>query len=48
VLESDEDQRGFGDAGDPARAGGDILQGGPALGEQREAAFAEAAQRPDQ
>jgi hypothetical protein len=48
VLELDEDERGFGDVGDPARAGGNVLQGGPSLGEQREAAFAEAAQRPDQ
>jgi hypothetical protein len=47
VLELDEDERGFGDVADPARAGGD-MQGGPALGEQREAAFTEAAQRPDQ
>jgi hypothetical protein len=33
VLELDEAEGGFGDAADPARAGGDILQGGPALGE---------------
>jgi hypothetical protein len=47
VLELDEDERGFRDVAGPARAGGDILQGGPALGEQRKAAFAVAAHRPD-
>lgn len=48
VLELDEDEGGVGDVADQARADGDILQGGSALGEQREDAFAEAAQRPDQ
>jgi hypothetical protein len=41
-----EDEGGAGDVTDPARAGGDVLEGAPALGEQGETAFSEAAQRP--
>ena len=40
-----EDERGAGDVADLAGAGGDVLQGAPAAGEQGEPAFAEAAQR---
>ena len=40
-----EDERGTGDVADLAGAGGDGLQGAPAPGEQRESAFAQAAQR---
>ena len=39
-----EDERGAGDVADLAGAGGDVLQGAPAAGEQRESAFAQAAQ----
>src|SRR5262245_59562962 len=39
-----EDERGAGDVTDLARAGGAVLQGAPAAGEQGEPAFAEAAQ----
>jgi hypothetical protein len=39
-----QDEGGAGYLGDPARAGGDVLQGRPAAGEQREAALAPAAQ----
>jgi hypothetical protein len=40
-----EDERGAGDVAGLAGAGGDVLQGAPAAGEQRESAFAQAAQR---
>ena len=40
VLEMGEDERGTGDVADLAGAGGDVLQGAPAAGEQRESAFA--------
>jgi len=43
VLEMGEDERGPGDVADLAGAGGDVLQGAPAAGEQRESAFAQAA-----
>ena len=43
VFEMDEDECGFGDVADSAGAEGDVLEGAPALGEQGEAAFAEAA-----
>src|SRR5207245_6889792 len=39
-----EDEGGAGDAADFAGAGGDVLEGAPALVEQGEPAFAEAAQ----
>jgi len=39
-----EDERGAGDVADFAGAGGDVLEGAPAAGEQGEPAFAEAAQ----
>src|SRR5947207_14345116 len=41
-----EDERGTDDVADLAGAGGDVLEGAPAAGEQGEAAFALAAQRP--
>src|SRR5213078_132907 len=41
-----EDKRGACDVADFARAGGDVLEGAPALGEQGEPAFAQAAQGP--
>jgi hypothetical protein len=41
-----EDEGGAGDVADLAGAGGDVLEGAPATGEQREPAFAEAAQGP--
>ena len=44
MLEVEEDECGFGYLGDSARAGGDVLEGAPALGEQGECSFAEAAQ----
>jgi hypothetical protein len=44
VLEVGEDEGGAGDIADLAEAGGDVLEGGPALGEQGEPAFAQAAQ----
>lgn len=44
----DEDEGGFGDVADSAGAGGDVLEGAPPPGEQREPAFAEAAQGPQQ
>jgi hypothetical protein len=37
----DENERGFGDVADSARAEDDVLQGASALGEQGETAFAE-------
>ena len=40
-----EDEGGAGDSADFRWAGGDVLQGAPAGGEQGEPAFAEAAQR---
>ena len=40
-----EDEGGAGDVTDFAGAGGDVLEGAPALGEQGEPAFAQAAQR---
>jgi hypothetical protein len=40
MLEMGEDERGTGDVADLAGAGGDVLQGAPAAGEQRESAFA--------
>jgi hypothetical protein len=39
-----KDKRGAGDAADLAGAGGDVLEDAPALGEQREPAFSQAAQ----
>jgi hypothetical protein len=39
-----EDESGAGDVADSARAGGDVLEGAPSLGEQGEPAFPEAAQ----
>jgi hypothetical protein len=44
VLELGEVEGGAGYLGDPAGAGGDVLEGGPALGEQGEPAFPAAAQ----
>jgi hypothetical protein len=44
MLEMGEYEGGTDDVADFAGAGGDVLQGSPALGEQGEAAFAEAAQ----
>ena len=44
MLEVDEDGCGFGYQGDSARAGGDVLEGPPSLGEQGERAFAECGQ----
>jgi hypothetical protein len=41
-----EDECGAGDVADLAGAGGDVLEGAPAAGEQREPAFAETAQGP--
>src|SRR5215467_14320371 len=41
-----EDERGAGDVADFAGAGGDVLEGAPALVEQGEPAFAQAAQGP--
>src|SRR6266487_3811789 len=41
-----EDEGGAGDAADFAGAGGDVLEGAPALVEQGEPAFTEAAQGP--
>ena len=41
-----EDEGGAGDVADLAGAGGDVLEGAPALAEQGEPAFAQAAQRP--
>ena len=43
-----EDERGAGDATDFAGAGGDVLQGAPAAGEQGEPAFPEATQGTEQ
>jgi hypothetical protein len=40
-----EDEGGAGDVADLAGAGGDVAEGTPATGEQREPAFAQAAQR---
>jgi hypothetical protein len=44
VLELGEDERSAGDIADLAGAGGDVLEGPPAAGEQGEPAFAQAAQ----
>ena len=44
VLEMGEDKGGAGDVADFARAGGDVLQGAPAAGEQGEPSFPEAVQ----
>jgi hypothetical protein len=38
-----QDERGAGDVADSAGAGGDVLKGPPAAGEQGESAFAQAA-----
>ena len=43
-----ECKRGPGDVADLAGAGGDVLEGAPAAGEQRESAFAQAAQGAEQ
>jgi hypothetical protein len=40
----DEHKGGAGEVAESAGAEGRVVQGGPAFGEQREAAFAEAAQ----
>src|SRR6266487_1193803 len=45
LFEMGEDQCGAGDVSDLAWAGGDVLQDAPAVGEQGEPAFAQAAQR---
>jgi hypothetical protein len=39
-----EDERGAGDVADFAGAGGDVLEGAPAAGEQGKPAFSQAAQ----
>src|SRR4051794_38608584 len=39
VFELHQDERGFGDVADRGRADHDVLQGAPALGHEREAAF---------
>ena len=39
MLEMSEDERGSGDIADLAGAGGDVLEGAPAAGEQGEPAF---------
>ncbi len=44
MLEVGEDEGGAGDVADLAGAGGDVLGGAPALGEQGEPALAQAAQ----
>ena len=44
MLELGEDEGGAGDVADLAGAGGDVLEGAPALVEQGEPAFAQAAQ----
>jgi hypothetical protein len=44
VLELGEDEGGTGYLGGTAGVGGDVLEGGPALGEQGEPAFSPAAQ----
>ena len=44
MLEMGQDQRGAGNVTDLAGADGDVLEGAPALGEQREPAFSQAAQ----
>ena len=44
MLELGEDEGGPDYHGDPPRAGGDALEGGPALGEQGESAFSLAAE----
>src|SRR5215831_6687830 len=46
VLEMGEDEGGAGDGADLAGACGDVLEGAPALVEQGEPAFAQAAQGP--
>src|SRR5260370_41141626 len=48
VLELDEDEGGLGDVADFSWAEHDALEGPPALGQQGEAAFAQAAQRAQQ
>jgi hypothetical protein len=45
VLEMGEDEGGAGDVADLAGAGGDVLEGAPALGDQGKPSFAQAAQR---
>jgi hypothetical protein len=46
VLEVGQDEGGAGDAAGFAGAGGDVLEGAPALAEQGGPAFARAAQEP--
>lgn len=48
MLDVGEDEGGFGEVADGVRAGGDVLENPPALGEQGEAAFAEGAQHAEQ
>ena len=48
VLELGEDEYGLRDLTDPAGADHDVLQGPPALGHQREAALAQAADGAEQ
>jgi hypothetical protein len=48
VLELGEDEGGTGYPGGAAGVGGDVLEGGPALGEQGEPAFTAAAQVAEQ
>ena len=43
MFEVGEDECGFGDVADSAWAGGGVVDGSPAAGEEGEAAFAEAA-----
>ena len=46
MFEIGEHECGLRDLGDLAGADGDVLEGAPAPGEQREAALAQAAHRP--
>ena len=48
MLEVGQNERGPGDGADLAGAGGDVLKGAPAAGEQGEPAFAEATKRAEQ
>ena len=45
MLDVSQDERGPGDDSDLAGAGGNVLEGAPAAGEQGEPPFAQAAQR---
>ena len=48
IFEMGQDQGGAGDVAGLAGAGGDVLEGAPAAGDQGEPAFAQAAQRAEQ